>query len=262
MNYPQVFVDSVDLLTMLLAISALLWMEILLGAVAFILIVLITRGKFPKKSQKKEPVVKLSKKEQRAVSKRQGRQFLRLLMIVFGTSLIGGQFLGWYLQERLLIAILTVGLIIVVWMLAQFKFPRWVLIGQVLLAVSLAFLIAGNQGTWIYPQKIVHKSVLANKGIVEKTFVPSDKMQLIIYCTQNLRAGGYRQPRQQRYCGSYLRSPTVSRFGVAGDINLRRIDDINAAIISTFNLQCSGSYKIDENPEFFEVICSTDSTVD
>lgn len=263
MQYPLVFVESVDLLTLLLATSAMLWLEILLGAVGFILFVLVSRGKYPKQSkQKAVPPVKLSRKEQRIIAQQQGRQFLFLIVSFFATSLILGHFLGWYVQESVLIALLSLGLLIVVWMLAQFKFPKLVLICLVVLPVMLAVAVTSNQGTWVYPDKVVHKTVLADKGIVETTFVSTDRMQLIIYCYKNKNIGGYRQPRQYRYCGSYLNAPTVTRFGVSGDLNLRRIDAINAAIITTFNLQCTGSYKIDENPEYFEVVCRTSPTLD
>lgn len=263
MQFPLVFVESIDIVTLLLATSASLWLEILLGAVGFILFVLVTRGKYPKHSkQKAAPPVKLSKKEQRLIEEQRGRRFLFLIVSFFATSLILGHFVGWYLQERVLIALLSLGLLIVVWMLAQFKFPKWVFICLLVMPVVLAVAVTSNQGTWVYPDKVVHKTVLADKGIVETTFVPTDRMQLIIYCYKNKNIGAYRQPRRHRVCGSYLNSPTVTRFGVSGDINIRRIDEVNAAIITTFNLQCTGSYKIDENPEYFEVVCRKSPTLD
>ncbi len=263
MNYPQIFLESFDVLTLLMATTVFFWLILVASWVVILVFFIITRGKFLKKSQKKvEAVKKLTKKEKNIILERQSRYFLGVVGGALFLSISIGHFVGWYLQESVLIAILSLGLLWILWMLRSMKLPAWIMATPLILAITLAVVITANQGILVYPDRVVYKSVTSDKGSFSREFFATPKMQLIIYCWKNPRRGGYRRVELPRLCGSYLNSPTVARFGVVGDINTRRIDDINAVIISTFNLVCTGSPYIDDNPFFFEVICRKNPTLD
>ncbi|MBP9700435.1 hypothetical protein KBD71_04115 [Candidatus Woesebacteria bacterium] len=263
MVYPQIFLESFDVLTLLLATSVFFWLILIVGVVAILVFFIITRGKFlKKKGQKVIAVKKLTKKEKNLILEKQSRKFFVAVGSGLFLSIGIGHFLGWYLQESIIIAILCLGLIYILWMLRSINLPPWMLASPLILAIILAVVITANQGILVYPDRVVYKSVTSDKGFYSREFLATPKMQLIIYCRKNPRMGGYRRVEQPRLCGSYLNSPTISRFGVVGDINIRRIDEINKAIISTFSLVCTGSSYIDDNPFFFEVVCRRSPSVE